>query len=159
MTDRNRHRGTRWSVPLARSMVVALGLALLPPFPVQGQQLYIYPEKGQSKEQQSEDQGECHQWAVEQSGVNPALQTGPDRGPDGSVVRGAAGGAAVGAIAGAVAGDAGKGAAAGAAGGALLGGLRRRGRTRSQEQVQAQGQEAYKRALVACLQGRGYSVN
>jgi hypothetical protein len=122
-------------------------------------QPYVYPQKGQSAEQQQKDEAECHQWAVQQTGWNPATVSTGNRGPDGSLVRGGARGAAVGAVAGAIAGDAGKGAAAGAAGGALIGGMQRRDRERSAQQQQAQGQEAYNRARAACLQGRGYSVN
>jgi len=35
------------------------------------EQLYAYPLKGQSAEQQSQDRYECHRWAVEQSGFDP----------------------------------------------------------------------------------------
>jgi hypothetical protein len=97
------------------------------------------------------------------------------------IVRGAGRGAALGAVGGAIAGDAGKGAAAGAAMGGLAGGFRRRDERRQQYAAQqsaqqqnaqqqyaqqqaaqqsAQGQRAaYNRAMAACLQGRGYTVN
>jgi hypothetical protein len=127
--------------------------------PVASAQMYVYPQQGQSPEQQQRDQGECHQWAVQQTGVNPGMAPAPSSGSDGSVIRGGARGAAAGAVVGAIAGDAGKGAAAGAAGGALLGGMRRRDSQRQQQQAQAAGQQAYQRAYGACLQGRGYSVN
>lgn len=122
-------------------------------------QVYVYPQKGQSAEQQQKDEAECHQWAVQQTGFNPATASVGSQGRDGSLVRGGARGAAVGAVAGAIAGDAGKGAAAGAAGGALIGGMQRRDRERSANQQFEQGQESYNRARTACLQGRGYSVN
>jgi hypothetical protein len=32
----------------------------------------VYPAKGQSQQQQTKDQGECSQWAVQQTGVDPA---------------------------------------------------------------------------------------
>jgi hypothetical protein len=32
--------------------------------------MYIYPSKGQSQQQQKDEQ-DCHQWAQQQSGVNP----------------------------------------------------------------------------------------
>lgn len=146
---------------MRRLATVMLGfvssLALLPPVAVA--EPYVYPQKGQSAEQQNKDEGECHQWAIGQTGYNPAMASGPSQGRDGSLVRGGARGAAVGAVVGAIAGDAGKGAAAGAAGGALLGGIRRRDSQRAQSNAQAQGQQAYLRAYTACLQGRGYSVN
>lgn len=136
---------------------LVLALGLLPALAVA--QTYVYPQKGQTAEQQQKDEAECHQWAVQQTGWNPAAATGSSQGPDGSVIRGGARGAAVGAVAGAIAGDAGKGAAAGAAGGALIGGMQRRDRERSAQKAQTQGQESYNRARAACLQGRGYSVN
>jgi hypothetical protein len=36
-----------------------------------GAELYIYPNKGQSSEQQSRDRYDCHRWAVQQTGVDP----------------------------------------------------------------------------------------
>ena len=39
--------------------------------PDQEQQLYIYPKKGQSEEQQADDRYECHRWAVTQTGFDP----------------------------------------------------------------------------------------
>ena len=129
--------------------------------------------KGQSPEQQQRDQGECHAWAVQQTGYDPANPpSAPSTAapaPQGGALRGAARGAVAGVAIGAIAGDAGKGAAAGAAGGALIGGFRRRDQQRAyeQQQVHAQAQhdqqvavktQSYNRALAACLQGRGYTV-
>ena len=34
--------------------------------------MFIYPEKGQTKEQQEFDEFQCHKWAVEQTGIDPA---------------------------------------------------------------------------------------
>ena len=112
---------------------------------------YVYPAKGQGQQQQQKDQGECHSWAVNQSGYNPGYAGEPTQG---GVVRGGARGAATGAVVGAIAGDAGKGAAAGAAGGALIGGMRRRDARRQQDAAA----EKYRRAYAACLEGRGYTV-
>ena len=134
-----------------------------------GAELYIYPNKGQSPEQQSRDRYECHRWAVQQTGVDPtsaqAAQSPPPPPPKGGVFSGAAGGAALGAIGGAIGGNAGKGAAIGAATGGLIGGVRQMQRGQSQQQAQAnqaaQQQSAlaaYDRALSACLSGRGYTV-
>jgi len=117
---------------------------------------YVYPQKGQSKEQQQKDEAECQQWARGQSGVDPAAPPaanpqGRRRGTVGGAARGAAGGAAVGAIA----GDAGKGAAIGAA----VGGVHGRRQAKAQEQQAAAGaQDSYGRAFAACMEGRGYSV-
>jgi Glycine-zipper domain len=135
---------------------------------VLGADLYIYPNKGQSPEQQSRDRYDCHTWAVQQTGVDPtrAQASAPPSPPTtGGVFKGAARGAAVGAVGGAIAGDAGTGAAVGAATGGLIGGMKQRGQAQQQQQAQAsqatQQQSAlaaYNRALGACLSGRGYTV-
>jgi len=154
----------------------------------QSDDIFMYPAKGQSQAQQEKDRYQCHSWAVQQTGFDPtrASQAPVGAPPPSStyyqptqrhVLKGGARGAALGAVGGAIAGDAGKGAAAGAAMGGLVGGFRRRDERRQQyEQQQAaqqqymqqqaahqsaqQGQRAtYNRAMAACLQGRGYTVN
>ncbi|KPJ98641.1 MAG: hypothetical protein AMJ60_07580 [Desulfobacterales bacterium SG8_35] len=143
--------------------------------PVFAQDPIIYPNQGQSAEQQEKDKFECYNWAKGQTGFDPMqvpTATAPPPGqeaPQGGAVRGAAGGAVAGLAVGAIAGDAGKGAAIGAASGALFGGMRRRDQQMRQEQQQqqwAQEQSAnyanqrnnYNRAYGACLEGRGYTV-
>jgi predicted lipid-binding transport protein (Tim44 family) len=130
--------------------------------------LYVYPAKGQSPEQQSRDEGECYGFAKQQTSFDPmATPTATSAAPEqrGSVVGGAARGALVGAAVGAVAGDTGEGAAMGAAAGGLMGGMRRNSSRREQdawEQEQAQiyagKRDNYNRAYAACLQGRGYTT-
>jgi hypothetical protein len=45
--------------------------------------LIIYPKNGQSKEQQSADQYECHTWAKGQTGFDPTQPAGSTSGnPD-----------------------------------------------------------------------------
>jgi len=139
------------------------------------QEPFIYPDKGQSAEQQEKDKYECYSWAKGQTGFDPMqvpTATAPPPGQEaqqGGVVRGAGRGALTGLAVGAIAGDAGKGAAIGAASGALIGGMRRNDQQRRQEQEQQQWaeQEAanyanqrnnYNRAYGACLGGRGYTV-
>jgi hypothetical protein len=57
--------------------------AQVPPQPSGGNvgttaQLFIYPRQGQSADQQAKDRGECHSWAVSQTGVDPTIQrSGP----------------------------------------------------------------------------------
>jgi hypothetical protein len=133
------------------------------------QQLFIYPQRGQSPEQQQRDRFECHQWAVQQTGFDPTMGAmappPPPAGPTSSPLRGAAGGAAIGAIGGVIGGNAGRGAAIGAGTGAVFGQLRRNSQIRGAEAQQAgQFQQAsqqadnYNRALATCLTGRGYTV-
>jgi hypothetical protein len=138
-----------------RPLTLAILMATLA-MPLAAQQLYIYPSKGQTPEQQSKDQQDCQGWAVSQAG-SPYSTAGNQ--PSGGLIRGAAGGAALGAVGGAIAGDAGQGAAIGAATGALFGGIRQHRQRRDQYNQQAQQADAYNRAFAACMQGRGYTVN
>ena len=138
--------------------------------------LIVYPAKGQTSQQQASDEQACYAWAQQQvgplaKGPNPdsAAQAGKakaDSAAQGAAVKGAAGGAVGGAAVGAAAGDAGRGARVGAVAGALRG---RRAKKQAEQQAEAQsraqaqaqgGQQAniFKRAMVACLQGRGYTV-
>ena len=137
--------------------------------PAVAQEMYIFPNNGQSQEQQNKDRGECHVWAVNQTGFDPSTaSSAPPRSSEakkGGVVRGGARGAAGGAVIGAIAGNAGKGAAIGAAGGGMVGGMRRNDQRRQQDaaaqnwQAQQQAQRnAYRRAQSACLEGKGYTV-
>ncbi len=146
---------------------VVTGALLIASGSAWGQQVFIYPQKGQSPQQQAQDTGECQAWATQQTGgpmaAPPAAAPPP---PTTGPGRGAARGAAVGAVGGAIGGDAGKGAAIGAATGAMVGGMRRRDQMRQQEAVAAQNQqmqaahsENYKKALATCLGAKGYSVN
>ena len=128
--------------------------------------LMVYPAKGQSTEQQSKDRYECHTWAVKQSGFDPSTAQAAPESPQpqqkGQVLRGGARGAAAGAVIGAIVGDAGKGAAIGATAGGLKRGFHKidnNRNTQSQPAASATGQDAYSRAIAACLSGRGYSVN
>lgn len=154
-----------------------LALALILPLAAAAQsgQLYIYPQKGQSPEQQDKDRYACHTWAVQQTGFDPSraypsnpntLDPQPYRPSQPHVLRGAGRGAALGAVGGAITGDAGKGAAAGAAMGGLAGGFKRMDERRQQQASQQYAQQAqvskagaeYQRAMAACLDARGYSV-
>ena len=140
---------------------VALGIVLLLiASAVRAGGPFVYPQKGQSADQQSQDEYECYKWARAQSGVDP--KTGPPQvgGPGsreraGGTVGGAARGAALGAAVGAIGGNAGKGAAAGAVVGGAAG---RRGAINREQQAAAQAGSAYDRAFAACMDARGYSV-
>ncbi len=105
--------------------------------------LYVFPAKGQTPEQQSQDEQACYAWSKEQSGIDPAtVKANPDSAmkaasakvdtaAQGAAVRGAARGAAGGAIVGGIAGDAGTGA-----------GCRRGSRGGRGQKGQEAGQEA-----------------
>ena len=44
--------------------------------PAAAADLYVYPNAGQSTEQQSTDRYECHRWAVDQTGFDPTRADG-----------------------------------------------------------------------------------
>ncbi|HVM95608.1 MAG TPA: hypothetical protein VMT89_04430 [Candidatus Acidoferrales bacterium] len=138
----------KWSATLAATILLTTGAEVL------AQNVYIYPQKGQSQKQQYIDEGECKAWAKQNSGVDPNAAPTP-AGHAGGTVRGAAGGAALGAGVGAIAGNAGKGAAAGAVVGGVAG---RRRSKRAEQQAQAETGNSYLRAYAACMEGRGYTV-
>ena len=144
----------------------------------------VYPAKNQSAEQQKKDEGECHTWAIQTTGIDPAAPppaattaaqpAEPPKQQGGHRVRGAARGAAAGAIVGEIANDdASEGAAVGAAVGAVSGGRQARKDAKASQQQAAQAQQqaqadakaaeaarldTFNRARAACLEGRGYVI-
>ncbi|HEV2270263.1 MAG TPA: glycine zipper 2TM domain-containing protein [Steroidobacteraceae bacterium] len=138
--------------------------------------VFAYPQNGQSADQQSRDRYECSLWAVHQTGFDPSAPNVPAEyrvvasGPPPGT------GTAIGAIAGAVIGaaispgwDRGAGAVFGGLTGAMIGSASDAQRVQQnememtaqeQQQAAAMSQKAsdYRRALSACLEGRGYSV-
>lgn len=137
--------------------------------------VYFYPSQGQSAAQQDRDRYDCYVWAVEQTGFDPARQIAPRDTratviPAASPLETVATAAAVGAVIGAVAagrGDAAEGALVGAMAGSVVGAAA----ASTQQQTHAVARhdsrgygryerEAadYRRAMSACLEGRGYSV-
>jgi hypothetical protein len=160
---------------LKRLAMLVCGATFLSSLTLTTAQPYIYPNKGQSPQQEQFDKGQCYSWAVQQTGfdpANPQVGMAPPPGmqaPQGGMFRGAAGGAAMGAVGGAIGGDAGEGAATGAGVGALFGAMRRARYMREEEQMQqsyamkqqsamSQGRSNYERAFGACMAGRGYTV-
>jgi YMGG-like Gly-zipper len=151
--------------PWMAAMIAALGLF---GFAAGAEaEIFVYPKPGQSQEAFEKDQFECHNWAKQETGFDPAkpqtVAAAPPR--RGGAVRGAAGGAAVGAIGGAIGGDAGKGAAIGAGVGAAAGAMRQGSQNRQAAEAARQAEseqqassDRYERAYAACLGGRGYTV-
>ncbi len=148
-----------------------------PAQPVNLTKVYFYPMQGQDAARQDRDRYDCYLWAADQTGFDPARRIGPSEAraavvpapsPGQTVATGAAVGAAIGAVA-AGRGDAFEGAVVGAAAGAVVGSA-----AASAQQQQARAVEArynrqgaaryereaaeYRRAMSACLEGRGYSV-
>ena len=111
----------------------------------------VYPERGQSSQQQQTDEASCNNWATQQTGYQPSGSSSSDGGiVSNRALRGAARGAGVGAIAGVIGGNAGTGAAIGAAVGGLTGGIR--------NQDEKSQQNDFDQAFAACMEGKGYSV-
>ena len=172
-------RGKAMTIWPKRSFLVGLPFSLsvflffCPPIVRAQTDMFIYPGKGQNQEQQDKDRYECHSWAVQQTGFDPSRPQAANSQPSQQnqpsrphVLQGAGRGAALGAVGGAITGNAGKGAAAGAAMGGIVGGFRRRDEKMRQADVRADAaaasspeRSAYMRAMSACLQGRGYTVN
>jgi hypothetical protein len=129
----------------------------------------FYPAKDQSPQQAERDKFECHEWAKQQSGFDPAAlqaQPAPQQarsGPStGDMVAGAAGGAAVAELADK---NAGKGAAVGLLGAGLRQQVQQNKQLSAQQQQALQQQTAaaqkrstYDRGFAACMEARGYSV-
>jgi hypothetical protein len=118
----------------------------------------VVPEQGQSADRTRRDRYECHNWAVEQTGVLPGAADESGEAPGeraGRILGGASIGAALGGlIRGVQRKNPSNGVLAGAAVGAAVGAAT--GRDRAEERDPAD--HDYVRALSACLEGRGYRV-
>ena len=148
-------------------------------------EVYVFPTEGQDASQQSRDEAECYQWAVQNTGVDPfdlakqaeqqqqqadaakgeVSQAGKGAGAKGALV-GAAGGALIGQIA---SDDPGTGAAIGAGVGAIGGRSARRRKQNEatgqidqqaaqQQAATAQQVEDFKKAFSVCLEAKDYLV-
>jgi hypothetical protein len=143
-------------------------------------QVYFYPKEGQTKEQQSRDHYECYNWAMQQTGFDPSQSSIPPERrvkvvpmppPGHDTVILTIAGAVLGAL---IAGPrhAGAGALIGAGSGAVAGAVSdvtRQQYAQQMEEAYANRDQAldaryegkardFRRAMSACLEGRGYSV-
>lgn len=177
--------GTMLATAVAGALILS---ATVVPGPATAQSgVYAYPTKGQTQEQQQQDQIQCHRWAVNQTGFDPNFPP-PDVAPppSGSVQtssglfgRGAYGegggildagkGAGLGVIGGAIAGNPAAGAAIGAVSGLFIGGVRRNNEAKEREAWHRQHQQEvaarrrqqvadWNHAYLTCMTGRGYQV-
>jgi hypothetical protein len=138
--------------------------------------VYAYPLHGQPAEQEDRDRYECSQWATQQTGFNPSAAGVPPH-EQVQVVTGPPPGTntAIGAVAGAVLGaaisrpwQAAGGALAGAVVGGAIGSAADASNAQTARSVAISNRQAaaayetqaanYRRAVGACLEGRGYSV-
>jgi len=143
-------------------------------------QVYFYPKAGQTAEQQSRDHYECYNWAVKMTGFDPGqsaiprnqrVSVVPMPPPGYDTATMAIAGAVLGALIGGPRHAAG-GALIGATGGAFAGAASDVARQESARQMeeaynaqnrvrdaQLVGQAArFRRAMSACMEGRGYTV-
>lgn len=137
-------------------------------------EVYFYPARGQSAEEQDRDRYECYLWAMKQTGFDPSqpqllphqrIDVVASRAPGETTAAGAAAGALLGAILSPGSHRA-EGAIFGAATGAMVGAAAESARREETEQLQRRQrserleQQAanYRRAMTACLEGRGYTV-
>ena len=143
-------------------------------------QVYFYPQRGQSQTQQDRDRYECFNWSVQQTGFDPSRRSVPAEhskplvpvnNTGATVVGGALMGAAIGA---AVSnhGEHDEGAVIGAIAGTALGALAANAQSTAQASATHAAQKQvtparssyeqqaaeYRRAMSACLEGRGYVV-
>ena len=146
-------------------VLAALGLATPVIAQVDLAALKITPHRGQSADQLRRDRYECHNWAIEQTGVVPLAPSQNDESEDADsekradriarVLTGAAIGGTIGGLVRSTQGeDPSNGVLAGAAVGAAVGAATGRGG----DQDGADEPDDYLRALSACLEGRGYTV-
>jgi hypothetical protein len=154
----------------------AVAEPVMAPPPEQVTEVVAYPAQGQSDQQLDRDRYECHVWAVRQSGFDPSVPGVPPHQrvrvvarPQPSAIPGTA---FAGAVLGALVSnprDAGAGALIGAIAGTAVGAASDASREQATQQAvagaqsqQVSAQEAqasgYRRALGACLAGRGYTV-
>jgi hypothetical protein len=143
-------------------------------------QVYFYPKKGQSNEQQSRDHYECYNWAIKTAGFDPGqspipkeqrVRVVPMPPPGYDTAALTIAGAVLGALIGGPR-HAGEGALIGAAGGAITGAAsdaaRQQEAQRLEKVYRSQGRSQddelirktldFRRAMCACLEGRGYTV-
>jgi hypothetical protein len=144
-------------------------------------EVYFYPTKGQSAAQQDRDRYECYLWAKKQTGFDPSapglaphqrVRVVPTAPPGRDTAAGAVTGAVIGAVISPPSRSV-EGAAVGAVAGAVLGAASDASRQEQVERVQQhydqqqvrrmarleQQADSYRRAMAACLEGRGYTVH
>jgi hypothetical protein len=143
-------------------------------------QIYFYPNKNQSTEQQSRDHYACYNWAMEQTGFDPSassiapvqrVRVVPMPPPGHDTLSMTIAGAVLGALIGGPH-HSGGGALIGAASGAMMGAISDASRveaTRQMEEAYQNRHQArdlhkerkalqFRRAMSACMEGCGYTV-
>ncbi len=143
-------------------------------------QIYFYPNKNQSSEQQSRDHYKCYNWAMEQTGFDPSassiapaqrVRVVPMPPPGHDTLAMSIAGAVLGALIGGPH-HSGGGALIGAASGAMMGAMSDASRAEAARQMEEAYQNRnqardfhkekkalqFRRAMSACMEGHGYTV-
>ena len=183
-TSRN-GRGRHW--PALFTALTLVACAPAPTLPVAEQPLppetevYFYPNRGQGAARQERDRYDCYSWARKQTGFDPSapglaphqrVRVIPTAPPGRDTAAGAVTGAVIGAVV-SPPGRGAEGAAIGAVAGAMIGAASEAARQEQVERVQQrydrrqaqrmarleQQASGYRRAMAACLEGRGYTVH
>ena len=145
---------------------------LFVPLITYSQEVFVYPAKGQSAEQQTLDKAQCADWAKQQTGFDPmnppkAEVAQVEDKSGGASARGLARGAIVGSVVGKATNLK---RTESAAAGAVIGSVRSGKSAQAQQQAQAnqtqqqaqadmaKSRDTYHRAYKACLEGRGYTA-
>jgi outer membrane lipoprotein SlyB len=163
----------------------AIALVAIAPIAA-GQQLFVYPANGQDDERLASDRYECHVWAVKQSNFDPS-EFGevapppvvrvpvPENESAGATAKGAIAGAIAGAVLGHGNDHTGNVVAGAIVGSAVGAAVEQSGQAKAEQEAQAEAQRQaeeiakskaeqavrrsnYRRAMTACLEGRGYTV-
>lgn len=142
--------------------------------------VYFYPNQGQSQEQQDRDSYECYIWSKEQTGYDPSasylaphqkIEVVPNPPPGTLTALGAITGAMLGAAV-SSRGNVAEGMVLGGLAGAVVGSasdsVNQQHSVQTQRQYDRQARQVrntvelqaadYRRAMAACLEGRGYNV-
>lgn len=148
--------------------------------PLPPTQVYFYPNAGQSPERQDRDRFECYLWARKQTGFDPSqpqvvrqvsVEVIPSPPPGYDMAAGAVTGALIGAAV-SHRHDTGEGALVGAVAGAMIGAASDAARQEQAERIESRYERVdagrvaelerqaadFRRAMSACLEGRGYTV-
>lgn len=168
-------RLTAWTM-VAAATIATVAHAGPPTMSSNPGNLAIFPARGQTPEQQRQDEAAAYDWATQQTRWDPyqakaqldqqtSAASNAANAARGGAVRGAAGGAAVGAVVGAIAGDAGTGAAMGSAAAGLTGGMRSRramktagGSADAAVAAYQQQLSLWNRNFAAAMEAKGYTV-
>jgi outer membrane lipoprotein SlyB len=150
-----------------RSLITLITFLVVAPL-AHGMDLFVFPNDGQSQDQQDMDTFQCQRASTDRTGFDPMATPTASTAPpqqQGGVVGGAARGALLGGAIGAATGNTRQGLRAGAAGGGVLGGMRRADSNRQQEDWARReaanyqrNRDNWNRAFIACMEARGYTV-